>query len=58
MTPLRYFEVNSGKESLTPNEIHTGWHFCPEWDYMLIGPGMREASACSCFHKQCPTCEE
>ena len=25
-----------------------GWHFCCEWDYMLIGPGMPETSICLC----------
>jgi hypothetical protein len=36
---------------LTEEEINAGWHFCPEWDGLLIGPGMAEyESFCSC-HK-------
>ena len=27
---------------LTAEEIAQGWHFCPEWDELLIGPGMSE----------------
>lgn len=58
MTPLRYIDVSSGKENLTPKEIYMGWHFCKELDQMLVGPGMEEMYACPCFRKQCPTCEE
>jgi len=33
---------------LTEREIQEGWHFCPEWDGLLIGPGMEEYKACLC----------
>jgi hypothetical protein len=23
-------------------------HYCPDWDYLLIGPGMPEMEACLC----------
>lgn len=36
-------------EQLTPEEIKLGWHFCAEWDGLLVGPGMDERDACVCF---------
>lgn len=33
---------------LTQREIEDGWHFCPEWDMLLIGPGCRELEVCVC----------
>jgi hypothetical protein len=34
---------------LTAEEIAEGWHFCPDWDGMLLGPGMVEFNeCCSC----------
>lgn len=34
---------------LTACEIRDRWHFCPEFDGLLIGPGMRETKFCQCF---------
>ena len=31
---------------LTRAEMREGWHFCPEWDYLLACLG--EDEACSC----------
>ena len=28
--------------ALAEEEIKDGWHFCCEWDGLLIGPGMKE----------------
>jgi hypothetical protein len=33
---------------LTEEEIAEGWHFCYDWDYLLVGPGMSELEACGC----------
>jgi len=33
---------------LSPDEIEAGWHFCPEWDGLLIGPTMSEMDECVC----------
>ena len=34
---------------LTADEVKQGWHFCREWDGLLIGPGMKnEWECCSC----------
>lgn len=41
-----------GDARLSPSEVAEvaeGWHWCPEWDYLLIGPGMEmELSCCHC----------
>jgi hypothetical protein len=35
--------------NLTDAEIKEGWHFCCEFDGLLIGPGMGEMEHCHCF---------
>ena len=35
-------------EKLSDDEISQGWHFCDDWDGLLIGPGMGEMEACEC----------
>lgn len=41
MTDERYNALMSNEDlELTPSEIAKGWHFCCEWDALLIGPGM------------------
>ena len=34
--------------ALTEDEIKDGWHFCCEWDGLLVGPGMKETEHCQC----------
>lgn len=34
---------------LTADEILQGWHFCCEFDGLLVGPGMGELAYCSCL---------
>lgn len=42
----RYFELESSSTlELTEEE---GWHFCPDWDYMLVGPDLPEIEGCTC----------
>jgi len=33
---------------LTEQEMYEGWHFCSDWGYMLVGPGMPELKTCTC----------
>lgn len=33
---------------LTEAEIAEGWHFCAEWDGLLVGPEMPEMESCLC----------
>ena len=35
--------------TVTPEEFAEKWHFCYEWDGLLIGPGMPEMECCTCF---------
>lgn len=36
---------------LTDDEIALGWHFCTEFDGLLVGPEMYELKACNCLPK-------
>lgn len=50
MDAKRYNALMRGdEERLTTDELRAGWHWCREWDYLLVGPGMPELVACSCF---------
>ena len=48
MGVARYYSVDRHGGVLTDSEVAEGWHFCPEWDEMLVGPGMPELESCSC----------
>lgn len=48
MTENRYNQLMSQEGSLTPEEIKEGWHFCWDWDGLLIHPGDPEMDACRC----------
>lgn len=51
----RYLELDRSGKGLTKEEWDRGWHWCFEWDDMLVGPGSDEALMCSCDH---PAIEE
>lgn len=49
MNPGRYKLLdNTEGAKLTQAEIAEGWHFCSDWDFMLIGPGFPELESCLC----------
>lgn len=50
MTPERYKEIDEYYPfvKITTDEWNEGWHFCDEWDGLLVGPGMGEFAACQC----------
>lgn len=48
MTTKRYAQLMKDGTGLTQEELKAGWHFCVEWDGLLIGPGMPEMECCSC----------
>jgi hypothetical protein len=53
MEQARYnllMSINGG--SLTEEEINQGWHFCPEWDYLLINSENVEGESCTCDRKE------
>lgn len=41
--------MKNDDEQLTDDEIEEGWHFCWDWDGLLIGPGMGEMERCTCY---------
>ena len=40
--------VNTPYDVMTADEKAEGWHFCPEWDFMLISGASPEAECCTC----------
>jgi len=53
MKTERYSELMTGDEiPLTPDEMAAGWHWCPEFDDMMLGPGMSEIHVCMCHTPQ------
>lgn len=45
----RWEEVNRDDSLLlSEKEIAAGWHFCLEFDGLLVGPGMTEVLFCDC----------
>ncbi|MCK5613692.1 hypothetical protein KAR91_68140 [Candidatus Pacearchaeota archaeon] len=48
MDRQRYIDLDRELVKLTKDERKAGWHFCYDWDEMLIGPGTPEAAACLC----------
>lgn len=48
MTGKRYEELTNELVDLTDEEFKQGWHFCLNFDGLLIGPGMLEMTVCSC----------
>jgi hypothetical protein len=48
MPVRRYIELDLRGGGLTQEELDAGWHFCYDWDGMLVGPGMPETEICVC----------
>lgn len=50
MTTKRRKELEGNLASiLTDEEQAEGWHWCLEFDALLVGPGMPELNACKCL---------
>jgi len=50
MTPQRAYELEvNPKARLTQIELDQGWHFCADWDFMLVGPDTPEWECCTCI---------
>lgn len=48
MTPERLRLLDTSNEPFNDNEIAQGFHRCPEWDFLVIGPDDPEWEYCSC----------
>ena len=44
----KYVLENDPNSVLTGKELSEGWHFCPDWDGILVGPGTPEKESCLC----------
>jgi hypothetical protein len=39
---------HSDCDTLSPEEISQGWHYCYTWERLLIGPGNPKMDDCKC----------
>ena len=48
----RWYELETKQElNLTQEEFDEGWHFCPDWDGMLINKHTSlEGESCHCIY--------
>ena len=44
--------MNNMTLELRRDEIDRGWHWCYEWDGLLVGPDMEEWESCSCMSSE------
>jgi len=45
----RWLELEQNIDgTLTEKELADGWHWCCEFDYLLVGPDMSEIEYCLC----------
>jgi hypothetical protein len=40
--------MRDDSKALTQAELELGWHWCYEWDGLLVGPNMDELRCCNC----------
>jgi hypothetical protein len=52
MTPQRYKHLEKYGDPLLTDEVREGWHYCGDWDGMLIHISWTEYEACTCGHKE------
>ena len=48
MSDERYMHLEKTGEKLTDEEREAGWHYCYEWDGLLINKSWPEAECCQC----------
>ncbi len=56
MTRERWLHLSNCEpaERLSDSEKAGGWHWCAEFDGLLVGPGMAELQYCLCWEGDCP----
>lgn len=50
MDKERYDLLNYSGYGLTDIEFKEGWHWCYDWNGLLVGPGMPELNECTCYY--------
>ena len=49
MSPERWLKLDKDPRAvLARYDLLDGWHWCAEWDCLLVGPGMSEILLCKC----------
>lgn len=48
MSASRRQDIECQGSELTPVERAAGFHQCPDWDFMVVGPNEPEAAGCTC----------
>ena len=51
MPQWRIAELELAGQGLTKEEFDDGWHWCYDWDGLLIGEDMVETQSCYCHPK-------
>lgn len=55
MTLQRWrYLMRHDEEVLTEADLAEGWHWCSEFDGLLVGPGMYELNFCKCWPNSHP----
>lgn len=52
ISEARYEQLMRDGGVLTREEMDAGWHWCWEFDGLLIGPGWIEQEYCNCLEKE------
>lgn len=59
MDRRRKYLIEKKGEALTKEEVADGYHFCKDWDGLLVGPDDPEVESCTCkLVPRCETCDE
>lgn len=48
MSTKRREDIECHGSELTPVERAAGFHQCPDWDFLVVGPNDPEAQGCLC----------
>lgn len=48
MSEAEWLALERSGGPLSPAQIAEGWHYCHDWDGLLIGPGWPEMACCTC----------
>lgn len=51
MDKIAYYGIMAGDCPIGQRDIEQGWHFCWEYDGLLVGPGCPELMECECLPK-------